>query len=339
MKLILHADALWEQDWLRYLFGDLIDEVITDLDLTCYADDSIHVVSGNSTPLASCEKYFQECRRRCKHIVLVHVSDELFSGGYKMYEYFDLVIRWNHTYLADSPGILTIPLGVPTNTAQSSKPADQRAYAWSFIGHIKSSRIAMVAAFDGFEPQYLVRTESLFNPTGKKVSKAEFDAVLADTVFSPCAMGNTTIDTHRVYESLDLGAIPLVELRISLNYYTNLFGPNPIPAFSNWTDARKFCERLYADKTGLLQLQSEILDWWNAYKLEVRADVQAALTGPSFSNDLQQYGARLRNRVRLVHEPLRIIELLRHQTGGSLLRRIANPAVPLKRIIKESLRQ
>jgi hypothetical protein len=337
MKLILHAEALWEQDWLRYLFGDLIDDVIVDLDLTCFADDSIHVVSGNWTPLPSCEKYFQECRARCKHIILVHVSDELFSGGYKMYQYFDLVIRWNHTYLADSVGILTIPLGVPSGTGQSAKPADQRKYAWSFIGHIKSSRIAMLAAFDGFKPQYLMRTDTLFNPNGKKVTKSEFDAVLAESVFSPCAMGNTTIDTCRVYESLDLGAIPLVELRLSLDYYTNLFGANPIPAFSSWTKARTFCERLYSDKKGLVQLQDEVLDWWQAYKLKVRAEVQAAVTGPSFSKELQQYGAMLRNRMSLIHEPLRIVELLRHQTSGSLLRRIGSPAVPLKRIIKESL--
>jgi hypothetical protein len=39
-----------------------------------------------------------------------------------------------------------------------------------------------------------------------------------------------------------------------------------------------------------------------------------------------------------LHEPLRLAELLRHQSGSSLLRRIRHPGGPLRRIARESLR-
>jgi hypothetical protein len=339
MRLVFHATALWEEDWLRYLLGDVVTEEIIDPSMTCFLDDSIHVVSSNVTPLASCRAYFEVLRSRCQHIILVHVSDELFSGGYSMYQYFDQVIRWNHSYLADVEGILTIPLGYPNGTSQTTRSAHDRPFIWSFVGQIKASRRAMLAAFKTLEPNFFFGTDSFFNPTGKKLSKAEFDAKLADSVFSPCPMGNTTIDTCRVYESLEHGAIPIVESRISLNYYANLFGPNPIPVFSSWPEARRFVEQTYADHSRLLALQSEVLGWWEQHKAKVSAEVRAAVLGPSHAAALRQYALKLRNQHTLIHQPLRMVELLRHQTGSSLAQRIAKPAVPLKRILTETLRR
>jgi hypothetical protein len=335
MKLVWHADHLIEEDWLRYIFGDLIEDEITDLDLHVFDDDAIHVVSGNWSPMQTYERYFQECRERCKHIILVHVSDEWFSGSYRLYQYFDLVIRWNHTYLASGGGIVTIPLGYPNGTGGSLRPADQRQYAWSFIGEIKSSRIAMAAAFDGFAPQFMTRTDSLASTNPKRLRKAEFDTVLEDTVFAPCPMGNATIDTTRMYESLEFGCIPLVEVRFSLDYYANLLGPNPIPAFRSWREARRYAENAYHDKASLLGKQAEIRNWWQSYKATMSSQVREVIRGPSHALELHRYAAKFRNRFAFIHEPLRIIELLRHQSAGSLLRRLAHPTGPLTRIIAD----
>lgn len=337
MKLVWHADAddLVERDWLRYIFGDVVESEITDFDLTCFEDDTMHVVSGNWAPLPAYDSYFQECRARCRRIILVHVSDEYFSGGYRLYRHFDLVIRWNHTYLAEGSGILTVPLGYPNETGSSMRPVDQRQFAWSFIGGVKSSRIAMLAAFDGLAPQFLnliIRGEA----GSRRLSKAEYDAALEDTVFVPCPMGNATFDTGRVYEGLEFGCIPLLESRVTLDYYANLFGPHPIPTFRNWAEARRFAENAYQDKSFLLAKQAEISSWWQSYKNEMCAQVREAIRGPSCAPDLQRYAAKLRNRFALVHEPLRIIELVRHQTAGSLLRRLCRPAGPLARIMADA---
>ena len=48
--------------WLRDVLGGLVDEECTDLDLTCFDDDCIHVVSSNWQPLPTYENYFRECR-------------------------------------------------------------------------------------------------------------------------------------------------------------------------------------------------------------------------------------------------------------------------------------
>ncbi len=341
MKLIWHADGLLERDWIRDILGDLVDEEIRDLDLQCIDDDSVHVVSSNRFPLPAYEAYFKRCRESCTHIVLVHLSDEWFSGGYGLYRYFDAVIRNFGTYLAQHAGILTIPEGYPNGTSNSGAllPADQRRYAWSFVGEIKASRVEMAAAFAGFEPQLITHTESISKPDRKVLSKPEFDAILGQTVFSPCPMGNAILETWRLYESLELGCIPLTESRLSLDYFNELFGPNPIPKFSSWTRARHYAEETFMDKSKLLALQGEIATWWSGHKDKVRSQVKMLLNSPSYTAELGRFGDLTRNRIPLLYEPNRLIELLRHQNRHSLRRRLSRPGAPIKRIISDSFRR
>ena len=337
MKLIWHYDpaGLLENDWLHYLLGETIDEEIVDIGLTRYDDDSIHLISNLRGPLSMYQSYFQECRSRCRHIALLHVSDEYFAGGYKVYQYFDLVIRINHTYLAAGDGILTIPWGYPNGTGSCDRPADQRRYAWSFVGEFKSSRGAMAKAFDGFQPQYFTWTDSLYAKAPKRLSQPEFNAIIEDTVFAPCPMGNATIDTNRIYERLEFGCIPLIELRQTLDFYTNLLGNHPLPAFRTWVEARRFAEATFNDKAALLRLQADIITWWASYKAKLRAEIRTELTGKSHAQELREFAEKLRNRVTVVHAPLRIIEILRHQSMASLVWRLSKPTGPIKRIVTD----
>ncbi|MGJ4943124.1 hypothetical protein ACQR1W_21275 [Bradyrhizobium sp. HKCCYLS1011] len=340
MKLVWHADNLLEVDWLRDVLGDLVEEECTDLALTCFDDDCIHVVSSNSRPLPAYEDYFQECRARCRRLVLLHTSDEWFSGGYALYRHFDAVIRNFATGLARHEGIWTIPEGYAngTRTSGAVRPITERPYVWSFTGEIKASRTDMAAAFAGLEPNFLTGTASIYGSGGRKLSKPEFDDVLDNTMFSPCPMGNAILETWRLYESLELGCIPIIETRASIDYFTRLFGPHPIPSFRSWEAARTYAQHALADKSSLLRKQSEISSWWTAKKQDVRKQVRRAATGPSHRAALQRFGALTRNRYPPVHEPLRLLELLRHQSGGSLMRRIKRPGGPLRRIARESLR-
>ena len=342
MKIIWHDDTLLEVDWIRDIFGSHIDAETTDLDQTCFDDDAIHVVNSNRHPLAFYEPYFAQCRLQCRRLVLFHVGDEFFSGGYRLYRHFDAVIRNFATYLADAPGILTIPEGFPNGTRTTGaapRPIEARRLAWSFTGEIKASRVDMAAALQGLEPSLLTRTASISDRHAKKLSKSDYDAVLEDTIFSPCPMGNVILETWRFYESLELGCIPLVERRSSLDYFNRLFGPHPIPTFSDWASARRYAEASLADRSALARLQSEIGAWWMARKDETRANVLRHVDGPSHAQSLANFASATRNRYPVLHEPLRIAELLRHQSSASLRRRLMRPGAPIKRIMRESLRQ
>jgi hypothetical protein len=340
MKLVWHADNLLEVDWVRDIFGDLIEEECTDLDLTCFDDDCIHVVSSNWQPLPAYEDYFHECRTRCRRLVLLHTSDEWFSGGYALYRHFDAVIRNFATRLAQHEGILTIPEGYANGTRVGHvvRPITARQYVWSFTGEIKASRADMASAFDGLQPNFMTSTASIYAGAGRKLSKPEFDDVLDNTIFSPCPMGNAILETWRLYESLELGCIPIVETRASLDYFTYLFGRHPIPSFRSWWAARRYVERALTDKPFLREKQLQVSGWWTDKKQDVRRQVRRAATGPSHQAALRAFGALARNGYPLLHEPLRLMELLRHQSGSSLRRRLERPGGPLRRIAREGLR-
>ena len=341
MKLVWHADNLLEVDWLRDILGTLIDSEVADLECTCFDDETIHVVSSNWKPIPTYEAYFAECRRRCKKLVLFHASDEYFSSGNALYRHFDLVLRNFRTYLATGDGIITVPFGYANGTCHSpyKKSALERRYTWSFTGEVKASRVDMMAAMASFEGNLVTKTSSISDDHGNKLTKAEFDAILIDTVFSPCPMGNVILETWRLYESLELGCIPLIEKRPTHNYYRALLGDHPIPTFDNWRQARQFADSLYANKTALLALQQELNIWWETKKASVRDTVKAAIDGPSQAASLHRFAALPYNRHPMLYEPLRLTELLRHQSLASLRRRVMRPSGPLKRITRDSLRR
>jgi hypothetical protein len=335
VRLVWHASDLMETDWIRDILGDLVEEEQVDLSFRCFDENTIHVISNNTSPLPSCDAYFTKCRARCKRIALIHVSDEYLSGGYRLYRHFDAVIRHGHTYLTKCPGIVIMPLGYAKGARNSNRPADCRPYLWSFTGQVKASRRDMINELSGLHPALVVQTPGLDDASGKRLTKAEYNAVLEDTIFSPSPMGNAVLETWRLYESLESGCIPLVERRLTMDYYTNLLGPNPIPVVHDWREARDYIRAAVADKAFLLRLQGEIRRWWDARKAAVRDEVRSIITGPSYQADLQRYGELLRNRSPLLFGGLRVVELLRHQNGSSLRRRLLNPTGPLRRMARE----
>ena len=63
-----------------------------------------------------------------------------------------------------------------------------------------------------------------------------------------------------------------------------------------------------------------------------RSTILPDMRGPSRAADLKDYSQRTRNRVPALHEGLRLLELVRHQSAGSLAERLANPRKILVRI-------
>jgi hypothetical protein len=272
-------------------------------------------------------------------MVLLHASDEWFSGGYAAYRHFDLVIRTHWTRLAQSPGIITIPLGYPNGTQLSpvTPPVANRRYAWSFVGAMKASRIDMAAALKTVEPNRFVKTAATSD--GEKLTKAQFDALLEDSIFSPCPMGNAMLESWRLYESLERGCIPLLERRRTLDYFQHLFGPHPIPDFATWADARRYVDRGLEDREDLSERQAALRAWWAGVKLQTRRSVEAGLGGASQQEALIRFSHLPHNRRPAVHQGLRLLELLQHQSARSAWRRLAKPFGPLSRITRDYVSQ
>jgi hypothetical protein len=333
MKLVFH-NPLAETDWFTFLLSDVVDEVVFDTTYSMTHGRAIHVVSCNEVPLRGRSAYFEECRAQSDDLTLLHASDEWYSGGYTEYRHFDRVIRNHRTWLVRSPGIFSIPVGYPGGLEgpERLRPADERKYLWSFKGEVKASRVQMVEALKGVEPSFIRDSK------GPWLSFEAYCELLLDTVFLPCPMGNVVAETWRLYEGLEYGCIPIVEKRWAIDYYRGLFGGDPFLRVGSWHEAGRLMRDLAASPSELLRLQQTMIAWWAETKARTKRDLTAFMRGPSHAADLQAFSRRLRIRAPAVHEPLRLIELLRHQSAGSLAQRLANPGKILARIRRDSRR-
>lgn len=325
MRLVWHAD-LMEEDWIRWLLNGCVTDETRDLEMANIVGDAIHVVSGNITPLKTLAPYFSECRASGRPLILFQVSDEWLAGPYGNYKFFDAVFRNYQSALAEGEGIHTIPLGYPNGMQGPQgqvRPATQRALTWFFAGQIKSSRAEMLRHLSSIKNHRIVDTAS---GQGGALGQTEYKQALEDTVFQPCPMGNVMVETWRLYEALEWGAIPIVERRRHSDYYRRLLGENPIPAVCQWGEAAELMNDLLNDPSNLGCLQTEILVWWKDKKEKVRRNVREALCSPSRQKELVSFSKKPRNQMRLFYEPLRIPELLQHQTRATLLRRATRPA-------------
>lgn len=330
MKLVWHDAGLWEVDFVRDVFGDVISSEITDLDLEYTGDNSIHVVNTTRRPLKEYATYFARCRSQASQMALLHLGDEWFDGDYRVYGFFDRVVRQYDAWFVRSGGILPLPLGYEEglDRSRASTPVTERTNLLFFSGAMKSSRFEMARALRRLQPHFL-RDISREQPLGG----GAYSATLSNSVFVPCPMGSVVAETIRLYSAMEAGCIPLIETRWTLNYYRMLLGPNPIPAFSTWSAAARYCASLASDPAALVDKQREIQVWWTSYKADLKRRVTDFMSAPSFSQDLTAFATKPRNRVQAIHQPLRLTELLRHQSVGSFARRLSKPREPLRRIV------
>ena len=198
--------------------------------------------------------------------MLLHLSDEAYDGGYDIYRNFRGVFRnyWSATF--DRPGVLQFPLGYSAGFGreQVELGTEQRSKLWSFLGGAdKSSRPEMTQALMPLTPNLVHSTElGGLQP----MSPLSYTQILRDSVFVPCPMGNVNLDSFRVYEALQCGAIPILERRTTLDYFTRMMGSHPLPTFADWSQAARFIAALRYDHKALNSLQMACFNWWVDYK-------------------------------------------------------------------------
>jgi hypothetical protein len=240
-----------------------------------------------------------------------------------MYSNFDFVLRNYHSSIFKNSGIKTLPLGFTNDMIGVSQiqPATKRKFLWSFAGFKRGARLDMFKNFMNVEPYkcYLFDNQS----QQPWLDRAQFRALLSDSVFAPCPMGNTVLESFRIYESLEMGCIPIVERRRWMPYYDRLMPGHPLPAFTTWREAREFVEALSNDPSRMIAYQQDIAGWWQNYKVELQKDVTSfvslGLKG-EFRLSLSQHW---RCPKGINHQLWRLIELLKHASRASLRERIA----------------
>ena len=86
--------------------------------------------------------------------------------------------------------------------------------------------------------------------------------VLSSTKFIPCPYGFFHPETYRVFEALECGCIPIVE--IAYNYYDRIFPNNPFIKINKWKDAKPILQDW--DNNQIKKKSEECILWWKKEK-------------------------------------------------------------------------
>ena len=318
IDIVWHSSRLGERRWTEYLFSEVrnVRQVSIAQWPRSQAMPSIHVISTNDKETkARIPDLFIGLRNQNSPFGIFHMSDEWFREDTSFYKYCRFCLRNYWCSFIRNEDLIYIPLGYPNHCAFGSAataPASERKHRCSFTGQMKYSRVQMVKAFETVDGFYYPR---------QFISDDEYATLMRQTVFSLCPMGNATPDTWRLYESLEAGAIPIVEKRPTMDYFRGLFGENPLPTFRSWRSARAWVDGIKSPEA-LDEKQAQLQQWWRQQKAKLRGRLAAIVRGkldPQYQSALENYkpaysGTLLKIRWRL--------ELLRHLNMGSIPRRL-----------------
>jgi len=257
--------------WLTELFGPYVSEIIYDGKHEVVKDN---VILFDAWVYAHDPSYYAKFHG--KNAFLVHPFDEYLELGIDRYVHFRGVFRMIWSSVFNPQRVMVFPLGSYIDEPPATvTPASQRCYAWSFIGDAaKVSRPDMIHAMSSIEPHICfsdtpVRGITFADPNrrgGKRFTKDEFYQIMGQSVFAPAPQGNATLESCRPYDGLEVGCIPIIERRMTLDYYRQLLGDHPLPTISSWSHAPELVRTLLKDPARLDDLQQTCVGWWKNYK-------------------------------------------------------------------------
>jgi len=260
------------------------------------------VLEGDNYNPDRVRRYLRRLTSGGRSVGLLHIGDEFRHAPLGVYEEAAFVYRnyWRPG-LQDHPQCHYLPLGVNCPPgAFSPRPFPERTHRWSFAGQAKGARETMIDTISRRSDGYLLVNDD-FN---SGLPKGAYARLLSDTKVVLCPRGFRAVETYRLYEALEAGAIPLVEddggwglwqehatpttawtaltggpsywidlVRRSRwpSYWRSSYGPDvPFPRIYRWENVNVILDRL-----DLPSLAEAIGTWWASYKSALRGRLAA----------------------------------------------------------------
>lgn len=131
---------------------------------------------------------------------------------------------------------------------------------WTFMGQVTHERrIACAEAFKDLPCGFMVKTEGF----AQGLPPDLYHEALSVARMVPCPSGPITVDSFRVCEALQMGAIPMLDTRSPWGedggYWDQVFDVHPLPLIHHWAAAPALMDEWL--KTWPTR-QKIVMDWW-----------------------------------------------------------------------------
>lgn len=227
-------------------------------------------------------------------IGVLHIANEVLRQDWPWYVMPDFIVR--NYWMPNMPKhAVYVPLGpqlpqgcVPDAPVGGQSPcacsgvgfqrASERKYLWNFGGSLRKRRgelLRRLRQSRELRTRGFVQVSSKFGGDGVfgdrtyDPKNAYLDAIhQSQFVFAPC--GNA-METHRIYEAIALGAIPIVE---KCENETSDFFPLKTLVIDGGPEAMVEFLKDFRDKPVAIDvLQRSVAHWWKVYTVEIARNV------------------------------------------------------------------
>ncbi len=262
------ARGYWDQAMLEDLFGNALWD--TGLTFTHHEDMPSPEVPGCVVVIPARDQQgrigeINAALARYAWVMVVLVGDEEHE-----FRWWDLrhprMRVWVQTpdpeTAADADGVF------PVGYSPGLRIRAHKDLLWAFMGQMTHTRRRAAAqAMEGLPgPSSLLLTEGFT----QGVSKDEYYDTMARARFAPCPSGPVTVDTFRMWEALEVGAIPIVERRTPKRdesmYWSLMFGGDmpPFPIIDDWDDLGALIRDIDYESMSV-----QTLAWYSRFKRRI----------------------------------------------------------------------
>ena len=275
----------WESSWLCYLFGDAVTSHIHDPKFERLPMFHSVIIVNPKTPESNVatNTYLQRYETAGIPYGLIHLSDEFLNCDYRFYQNLQCkFIYRNYWHTALCKGKVSCfpmgyKIGFTDGLQEKQKNVLLRKNMWCFSGNLKYRHPERVRGLQVFSVLpggacNIEQGDSFSNPiTG--LSTPDYQDLLTNSVFALCPPGNIHLDSFRIYEALEAGAIPITltctaQQPCSPSYWTYVFNTTNIPFIveNTWEQCLEKVRYFLTYPDELKVLQKACIQFWQERK-------------------------------------------------------------------------
>ena len=267
----IDPNTFLEKDWLTYVFKKPIvwKKIDSHTDLSG-ATVLYQKIPGHSSFVST---FFQtilsQLVEKSQKIVLLHLSDEFSNDDISIYgsKAVSKVVR--NYWRQDLPStIIQLPLGYTNGRSHYAYPSTplfkDRTHLWSFAGSL--DRPGREEALNCLKKtnEYCCNGKERWETPYPQDGPAYIDT-LRKSKFVPCFAGSVALESYRLYEAIEHGAIPIY-VPSPRDEYTEMYGKHPFLGFPSWEKAAEMLPLLAAKPEIMEKHRLLCLNWWEEKK-------------------------------------------------------------------------
>jgi hypothetical protein len=213
-----------------------------------------------------------------KQMTILHLSDEFGRDPVDFYNSpaVKRVIRNYARPNLPTDKVTLIPLGYANGRKgrETLTPTfSERPYLWSFAGSTdrpgRSQALQTLERTGNFK---LADKPTWSDPP--KLNTNEYNQLNQQTKFVPCFRGSSSLESYRLYEAIEQGAIPIY-VPDGVDHYAEVLGNHPILSFPSWEKAAELLPML-AQNSSVMDEHRRILNtWWQGKKADFKDRVKS----------------------------------------------------------------